>query len=88
LSLLVPIGRTALTNYLLQTPICYLLFCGFGLGLMGRVGPLGCIVLSAVLFAAQVALSHAWLHYFRMGPVEWLWRWWTYGARQSLRRTA
>ncbi|HWL64111.1 MAG TPA: DUF418 domain-containing protein [Steroidobacteraceae bacterium] len=87
LMLLVPIGRTALTSYLLQTPLCYLLFCGFGLGLMGRVGPAGCFMLSVLLFVAQVALSHVWLRHFRMGPVEWIWRWWTYRARPPLRRS-
>jgi len=82
-----PVGRTALTAYLVQTPLCYMLFCGFGLGLMGRVGPAGCVALSVLVFAAQVTTSSWWLKRYRMGPVEWLWRWWTYGARPNFRVT-
>lgn len=87
LEFLSPIGRTALTNYLLQTPVCYLLFCGFGLGLMGQVGPFGCLWISALIFICQTVLSGVWLRHFQMGPVEWLWRWWTYGTRPPFRIT-
>ena len=80
-----PAGRMALTNYLLQTPLCYVLFCGFGLGLIGRVGPAGCLGLSIALYALQLAGSHWWLNRFRMGPIEWLWRWWTHGIRPKMR---
>jgi len=83
---LVPIGQTALTNYLLQTLCNYLLFFGFGVGLMGRVGVTGCVALSIVLFLGQVALSQWWMARFRYGPVEWLWRWWTYRKKPVLVR--
>ncbi|HET6797545.1 MAG TPA: DUF418 domain-containing protein [Gemmatimonadales bacterium] len=32
----------------------------------------------------EVALSRLWLARHRWGPLEWLWRWFTYGARQPL----
>jgi uncharacterized protein len=83
---LVPIGQMALTNYLLQTVLNYLLFFGFGLGLMGHTGVAACVALSIVLFLGQVALSQWWMHRFRYGPVEWLWRWWTYRKRPALVR--
>lgn len=85
LSLLAPMGRMALTQYLLQTVCNYLLFCGFGLGLMGKVGIVYCIPLSAGIFVTQLAVSHWWLRHFKMGPAEWLWRWWTYGYRPAFR---
>ena len=34
------VGRMALTNYLLQSVICTMIFYSYGLGLYGRVGPL------------------------------------------------
>lgn len=83
--LLVPAGRMALTNYLLQTPINYLLFCAFGLGLMGKLRMAGCLLLTTVVFAAQVLFSRLWLSRLAMGPMEWLWRWWTYGTRPPFR---
>jgi len=83
---LVPIGQMALTSYLSQTVCNYLVFFGFGLGLMGRIGVAGCVALSLVLFLGQVAFSQWWMRRFRYGPVEWLWRWWTYRKRPTLVR--
>jgi uncharacterized protein len=88
LAWLVPTGRMALTNYLSQTAICYLLFFGFGLALMGRVGATACLAISVVIFLLQAAVSHWWLARFNFGPMEWLWRWWTYTGRPPLRRAA
>ncbi len=85
--LLVPVGRMALTNYLLQTPINLLLFCSFGLGLMGKVRMAGCLLITTAVFAAQVLFSRLWLSRMAMGPTEWIWRWWTYGTRPPFRIT-
>ena len=84
LSGLVPMGQMALSNYLLQTACNYLLFFGFGLDLMGRIGVAGCVLISGGLFLAQVWLSQLWISRFYFGPVEWLWRWWTYEKRAIL----
>jgi uncharacterized protein len=86
LSVFAPTGRMALTNYLSHTVINYLLFFGFGLALIGRVGVAACFVLSLAVYAAQIVLSRWWLAHWKYGPFEWLWRWWTYGARPTLRR--
>ena len=79
-------GRTALTNYLLESAVCIWIFSGFGLGYFGRVGPLGGLALAAGIYAGQVGLSLLWLRAFRYGPMEWLWRSLTYGAFQPMRR--
>jgi len=86
LAWLVPTGRMALTNYLSQTAICYLLFFGFGFALMGRVGATACLAISVVIFVLQAAASRWWLAHYNFGPMEWLWRWWTYSGRPPLRR--
>jgi len=78
-------GRMALTNYLLQSLVCTILFYGYGFGLYGRIGAAGGIVLTAAIFLVQVALSTWWLGRFRFGPMEWLWRSLTYGKRQPMR---
>jgi len=38
-----------------------------------------------VVFAAQVACSHWWLARFRYGPMEWVWRGFTYRQVPPLR---
>ena len=77
-------GRMALTNYLLQSLICTTLFYGYGFGLYGKVGAAVGLLLTVIIFAAQVAWSAWWLSHFRFGPVEWLWRTLTYGHVQPM----
>ena len=83
---LAPAGRMALTHYLMQSLVASTLFYGYGLGQFGQWGPAMLLALAVVVFALQVLASHWWLARFRFGPVEWLWRWWTYGHRPPLRR--
>ena len=82
---LAPVGRMALTNYLLQTIICISLFYGFGLGLYGQVGASQAALIAVAIFAVQIVISQLWLRTFRFGPVEWLWRMATYGHGLALR---
>jgi uncharacterized protein len=83
---LAAVGRTALSNYLLQSVICTAIFNGYGLGLYGTVGPALGLFIAIAIFAAQIPLSQWWLAAFRFGPAEWLWRSLTYGRLQPLRR--
>ena len=85
LAYLAPVGRMALTSYLVHSAAYLTIFFGFGLGLLGRVGATFCLALSIVLFAGQIAFSAWWLRRFQFGPAEWLWRSLTYGSRQPLR---
>ncbi|HET7434728.1 MAG TPA: DUF418 domain-containing protein [Thermoanaerobaculia bacterium] len=81
-----PLGRTALTNYLLQSVIGNLLFYGYGLGLFGRVGPALLLAMTFAIYAAQVAASIWWLARYRFGPMEWVWRRLTYPGPLPMRR--
>jgi uncharacterized protein len=80
---LAAVGRTALTNYLMQSvlivPIC------FAFGLWDRVTPRLAVLLALVVGVVQVAASVWWLERFQFGPAEWLWRSLTYGRRQPMR---
>jgi uncharacterized protein len=84
LSVLAPVGRMSLTNYLLQTVICVPVFYGWGLGIGPRYGMAGWLAAWALLFGAQIAWSRWWLARFRFGPVEWLWRSLAFGRFQPL----
>ncbi|MCS7301356.1 MAG: DUF418 domain-containing protein [Fimbriimonadales bacterium] len=81
-------GRMALTNYLMQSVVCTLLFYGYGLGLHGKVGIAQGVGLTLLLWVVQVVLSTLWLARFEYGPMEWLWRSLTYGRRMRMARAA
>jgi uncharacterized protein len=77
-------GRMALTNYLVQSLICMGFFYGFGLGHWGMPRAQQ-VVFVVLVYAAQIAFSHWWLARFRYGPIEWLWRGFTYRQVPPLR---
>jgi uncharacterized protein len=74
-------GRMALTNYLTQTVVGIVVFYGIGFGLVGRLPLLAIYGVAVLLFTAQVVVSRWWLARHAQGPMEYLWRRWTYGAR-------
>ena len=74
-------GRMALTNYLVQSVLGVTLFYGTGFGLVGRLPILGFYAYAVGLFALQAGFSHWWLSRHAQGPMEALWRRWTYGRR-------
>ncbi|MBL0696939.1 DUF418 domain-containing protein [Comamonas sp. JC664] len=88
MSVLSPVGRMALTNYLMQSVVSIWIYNGWGLGLIGKLPMSRALAICCAVFALQVVFSHLWLARFRFGPVEWLWRSLTYGRVQPLRRAA
>lgn len=86
LQVLAPMGRMALTHYIGQSLVCTWVFYGYGLGAFETMPRLWQIPFALALFAVQVAISHAWLRYFRFGPLEWIWRAMTYLQWPPLRR--
>jgi uncharacterized protein len=84
LGFLAPVGRMALTNYLLQTIICLFLFYGYGLGQFGKIGAAAATMIALAVFLFQILISRMWLQFFRYGPMEWVWRQLTYRQRLNL----
>ncbi|WP_044736152.1 DUF418 domain-containing protein [Geobacillus kaustophilus] len=80
------VGKMSLTHYLAQSLVCTSLFYGYGLGWYGRTSAWQETLLAFALYAAEVWMSRFWFARFHYGPVEWLWRWGTYGARPPFRR--
>ena len=70
-SVLSPVGRLALTNYLGQSVVGVLLFTGVGFGLAGQVSPPLLLLTAFAVFLAQVVLSAWWLRGHRYGPAEY-----------------
>jgi uncharacterized protein len=72
-------GRMALTNYLTHSVLGVVLFYGIGLGLVGRLPIWGFYGYAVALYSAQALFSRWWLAGHAQGPMEALWRRWTYG---------
>lgn len=83
---LTAVGRTAFTNYLLQTILATTIFYGHGLGLFGQLSRMELLGVVVVIWAIQIPLSMWWVERFQFGPVEWIWRTLTYRQSQPMRR--
>ena len=83
---LAAVGRTALSNYLLQTIICTTIFYGHGFGLFGQVSRVHQTLFVIAIWVVQLVISPLWMSRFRFGPVEWLWRSLSYWRIQPMRR--
>ncbi|MET0370249.1 MAG: DUF418 domain-containing protein [Sphingobium sp.] len=88
LSGLAAAGQMALTNYVTQSFLFFFLLYGFGFALLPYVGPTFCLVVAIIFYAMQIAFSRWWLARYRFGPIEWVWRSFTYGTRQPMRKSA
>lgn len=84
ISVLAPFGRMALTNYLTQSVICSGYFYGYGLGHWGMARAWQ-VVFAVALLSLQIAFSRWWLAHYRFGPMEWLWRGFTYRQTPVMR---
>lgn len=73
---LAPVGRMALTNYLMQSLLCALLLQGAGFGLGATLPPAGWLAIAGAIMLVQLLLSRWWLSHHPQGPVEnWHRRW-------------
>jgi len=85
LSPLQNVGRMALTAYLGQSLIATTLFYGYGFGLGKSLSSVGVIGVAVGIYAILIPSSWLWFRYFRLGPLEWIWRSITYGRIQPMR---
>jgi uncharacterized protein len=81
-------GRAALSNYLGQSFVMALLAEPWGFGLYGRLNGITLTTIAIVVYALLAEASYLWLRFFRLGPLEWLWRCGTYWQWLPNRRLA
>lgn len=86
MTLLAKVGKLALTNYILMTLICTTIFYGHGLGLFGAVDRTQQVWFILTIWIALLLFSTLWLRRFRFGPLEWLWRFLTYGNKPLFKK--
>lgn len=72
------VGRMALTNYIMHSFIGLILFSSVGFQLYETMSPSETLLTAATVFSFQVIYSKLWLSYFKYGPLEWVWRCFTY----------
>jgi len=82
---LAAIGQMALSNYILHSVICTVVFTGSGFGLYGRLERYELYYVVVGCWVASMVASPVWLRYYRFGPLEWCWRSVTYAKRQPMR---
>ena len=82
------VGRMALSNYLTETVVATFLMYHWGLGWFGSVSPSQQVLIVICVYAGLLVTSTIWLRFFRFGPMEWLWRSFTYLRPQPLVRRA
>ena len=78
-----PVGRMALTAYVAHGAIFTLVYFPFGLDLLGYVSPTMAMGIALMVYMGLTLFCHLWLRHYRFGPLEFLWRWATYGKRPS-----
>ncbi|WP_204680478.1 DUF418 domain-containing protein [Dyella flava] len=74
-------GRIAFTNYLTQSMLMTSIFYGGRGALMGEVDRPALWGIVICVWVLQLIWSPLWLARFEMGPLEWVWRYLTYGHR-------
>lgn len=84
--ILAPVGRMALTNYLMQTLLGIIIFYGVGLRLGGNIGPAVFFPIAIGIYIFQIIFSNWWLRHFNYGPLEWIWRMLTYGKLLTVKK--
>jgi uncharacterized membrane protein YeiB len=85
LAKLAPMGRMALTNYIMHSLILSSIFFGYGGGLYGEISRAPQMLIVLVIVMIQIPLSSWWLKHYQFGPLEWLWRSLTYKKWQGFR---
>ena len=71
---LAAVGQMALTNYIMHSIICMIVFTGAGFGLFGKLQRYELLYVVFCIWLFQLIISPIWLRYFEFGPLEWLWR--------------
>ncbi len=82
---LAPMGRMALTNYIMHSIIFSSIFYGYAGGMFGEIPRMQQVGLVALVILAQAIMSRMWLQHFKFGPLEWIWRSLTYLKLQPMR---
>ncbi|MFE8698328.1 DUF418 domain-containing protein [Cytobacillus sp. FJAT-53684] len=77
-------GRMAFTNYIGQT--VFILLAGQLFHFTANLTYIQTLYVCIAIYALQMIFSVVWLRFFKMGPLEWIWRIITYWQAVPLRK--
>jgi uncharacterized protein len=83
LHLFAPMGKIALSCYVMQSLLVNLILFGFGLGLYGKISPAQGLLWCLGIYGFQLVFSHWYIRRFSYGPLEWIWRKLTYSTLKA-----
>lgn len=80
-----PMGRMALTNYIVHSVILTTISYGYAGGLFGEISRASQMLLVVAIIIFQFFYSRWWLGRYQFGPLEWAWRCLTYEKLQPMK---
>jgi uncharacterized protein len=78
------VGRMGLTSYLLESILATAIFYHWGLAWFGQTTRVERLGLTVLIYLAVLLIANLWLRAFHYGPMEWLWRSFTYLRPQPM----
>ncbi|MBA6328879.1 DUF418 domain-containing protein [Colwellia sp. MB02u-6] len=85
LAIFIPMGRMALTNYIMHSVILSSIFYGYAGGYFGEISRAPQMLIAFAIVVLQLWFSRWWLNQYAFGPLEWLWRCLSYKKIQTMR---
>jgi uncharacterized protein len=80
IKLISKVGQSALSNYILQSIVCGVIFYGYGFGMFNHYSRSQLLIIVLSIWILQIAATYFWLRKFKHGPLEWIWRKLTYSS--------
>jgi uncharacterized protein len=80
------VGKMALSNYIMHSLICMVIFTGVGFGMFGKLQRYELYFVVFAIWIFQLIVSPIWLRYFYYGPMEWVWRTLSYRNNPHFRK--
>jgi len=80
------VGKMALSNYIMHSLICMIIFTGGGFGMFGKLQRYELYFVVFAIWIFQLIISPIWLRYFYYGPMEWVWRTLSYRNNPHFRK--
>jgi len=76
-------GQMSLTIYIFEGALAGVLFNGYGFGLYGKFGAVGCLLVAISVYALTHLFAQIWLGFFKLGPLEKMLRIMTNGKNRK-----